>query len=218
MTQDGRQWDVGYLLEHLITHPIHHIIMNDIDAKFRKDNDAVFHMALNPLMHDLGMAYEPHPRERRSIATNHSFTSKVGRPATAGSASASAVNRRRFRLALEGPKRYPVSAPGDGMRLRALACPRELRICSLHPLHQRFCNLRPPTNTTVLEGSVDLRTGSHHKHSRTANAEHREVNEVRPLVDRHDVSVLRQECLAELSYAFGVRCQHRNRTAFSRNV
>jgi hypothetical protein len=62
VTQDGRQWDGGYMLEHLITHPIHHIIMNDIDAKFRKDNDAAFHMALDQLMHDLGMAYEPHPR------------------------------------------------------------------------------------------------------------------------------------------------------------
>lgn len=62
VTQDRRQWDVGYMLEHLITHPIHHVIMNDIDAKFGKDNNAVFHMALDQMMHDLGMAYGPHPR------------------------------------------------------------------------------------------------------------------------------------------------------------
>jgi hypothetical protein len=61
VTPDDR-WDVGYMLEHLITHPIHHVIMNDIDAKFGKDNNAVFHMALDQMMHDLGMAYEPHPR------------------------------------------------------------------------------------------------------------------------------------------------------------
>jgi hypothetical protein len=36
--------------------------MNDIDAKFGKDNNAVFHMALDQMMHDLGMAYGPHPR------------------------------------------------------------------------------------------------------------------------------------------------------------
>ncbi len=62
ITPSGRQWDVGYMLEHLITHPIHHVIMNDIDAKFGKDNNAVFHMALDQMMHDVGMAYEPHPR------------------------------------------------------------------------------------------------------------------------------------------------------------
>ncbi len=62
VTQDGRRWDVGYMLEHLITHPIHHVVMNDIDAKFGKDNNAVFHMALDQMMHDLGMAYLPHPR------------------------------------------------------------------------------------------------------------------------------------------------------------
>jgi hypothetical protein len=62
VTPSGRQWDVGYMLEHLITHPIHHVIMNDIDAKFGKDDNAVFHMALDQMMHDVGMAYEPHPR------------------------------------------------------------------------------------------------------------------------------------------------------------
>ena len=61
VTPDDR-WDVGYMLEHLITHPIHHVIMNDIDARFGRDNNAVFHMALDQMMHDLGMAYEPHPR------------------------------------------------------------------------------------------------------------------------------------------------------------
>jgi hypothetical protein len=61
VTPDDR-WDVGYMLEHLITHPIHHVIMNDIDAKFGKDDNAVFHIALDQMMHDLGMAYEPHPR------------------------------------------------------------------------------------------------------------------------------------------------------------
>jgi hypothetical protein len=36
--------------------------MNNIDAKFGKPDNAVFHMALDQMMHDLGMAYEPHAR------------------------------------------------------------------------------------------------------------------------------------------------------------
>jgi hypothetical protein len=55
----GNKWDVGYFLEHLITHPIHHAIMHDMDAKFGQENNANFHMVLDQMMHDLGVAYGP---------------------------------------------------------------------------------------------------------------------------------------------------------------
>lgn len=51
-TPSGK-WDVGYFLEHLITHPIHHEIMDDMDAKFGKAANAKFHVVLTQLMKDL---------------------------------------------------------------------------------------------------------------------------------------------------------------------
>ncbi len=51
-------WDVGYMLEHLITHPIHHVIMHDIDAKFGAKKNEVFHIVLSQMMDDLAIAYK----------------------------------------------------------------------------------------------------------------------------------------------------------------
>ena len=51
-------WDVGYMLEHLITHPIHHIIMHDIDAKFGARKNEVFHIVLSQMMDDLAISYQ----------------------------------------------------------------------------------------------------------------------------------------------------------------
>jgi len=51
-------WDVGYMLEHLITHPIHHVIMHDIDAKFGAQKNEVFHIVLSQMMDDLAVAYK----------------------------------------------------------------------------------------------------------------------------------------------------------------
>jgi len=50
-------WDVGYMLERLITHPIHHVIMHDIDAKFGAKKNGSFHMVLAQMMDDLAVAY-----------------------------------------------------------------------------------------------------------------------------------------------------------------
>ena len=51
-------WDVGYMLEHLITHRIHHAIMHDIDAKFGARRNEVFHIVLSQMMDDLAIAYK----------------------------------------------------------------------------------------------------------------------------------------------------------------
>lgn len=50
-------WDVGYMLEHLITHPIHHVIMGDIDKKFGSEDNGRFHIVLAQMMDDLAIAY-----------------------------------------------------------------------------------------------------------------------------------------------------------------
>ena len=58
---DRGTWDVGYMLERLITHPIHHVIMADIDAKFGSPTNGTFHMVLAQMMDDLAMAYRSAP-------------------------------------------------------------------------------------------------------------------------------------------------------------
>jgi hypothetical protein len=58
-TTPSGKWDVGYFLEHLITHPIHHEIMHDMDARFGQQENATFHMILEQMMHDVGVAYGP---------------------------------------------------------------------------------------------------------------------------------------------------------------
>ncbi len=56
-TSGSGKWDVGYMLEHLISHPIHHAIMRDLDAKFGAANNASFHEVLTQIMMDLAGAY-----------------------------------------------------------------------------------------------------------------------------------------------------------------
>ncbi len=56
MTPSGK-WDVGYMLEGLISHPIHHVVMQDIDAKFTPATNASFHVILTTAMQDLKAAY-----------------------------------------------------------------------------------------------------------------------------------------------------------------
>ena len=56
LTPSGK-WDVGYMLEGLISHPVHHVIMHDIDEKFTPSTNANFHIVLTTAMHDLKSAY-----------------------------------------------------------------------------------------------------------------------------------------------------------------
>lgn len=48
---DGR-YDVGYMIERLMTHPIHHVIMRDIDARFSPKVNAAFHIVLTRVIVD----------------------------------------------------------------------------------------------------------------------------------------------------------------------
>ncbi|MGH7728682.1 MAG: hypothetical protein ACREM2_07830 [Vulcanimicrobiaceae bacterium] len=50
-------WDVEYMLDHLVTHPIHVAVMNDIDAKYGRKADANYHAVLTQAMQDLKSAY-----------------------------------------------------------------------------------------------------------------------------------------------------------------
>jgi hypothetical protein len=56
MTQAGR-YDVGYMLEMLMSHQIHHDIMGDMDRKFSPPVNADFHIILTSVMHDVGRQY-----------------------------------------------------------------------------------------------------------------------------------------------------------------
>jgi len=56
ITPSGK-WDVGYMLETLISHPIHHVVMHDIDEKFTPATNANFHIVLTTAMQDLKSAY-----------------------------------------------------------------------------------------------------------------------------------------------------------------
>ncbi len=42
---DGR-YDVGYMLERMMTHPLHHTLMQDLDAVYGAKNNGVFHEML----------------------------------------------------------------------------------------------------------------------------------------------------------------------------
>jgi hypothetical protein len=55
------KWDVGYMLEHMISHTAHHAIMHDIDAKFGKSKNANFHIVLTQMMADLAKTYGAFP-------------------------------------------------------------------------------------------------------------------------------------------------------------
>lgn len=50
-------FNVEYMLDHLVSHPIHVQVMKDIDAKFGAKADATYHVALLQVMKDLKAAY-----------------------------------------------------------------------------------------------------------------------------------------------------------------
>ena len=56
VTPSGK-WDVGYMLEVLMSHQIHHDIMGDMDRKFTPPVNADFHVILTTVMHDMKNQY-----------------------------------------------------------------------------------------------------------------------------------------------------------------
>jgi hypothetical protein len=46
------KYDVGYMIERLMTHPIHHVIMRDIDARYDPYVNATFHIVLTKVVFD----------------------------------------------------------------------------------------------------------------------------------------------------------------------
>ena len=53
----ARRFDVGYMLEVLMSHQIHHNIMGDMDKTFTPPVNGDFHVTLTTLMHDLHREY-----------------------------------------------------------------------------------------------------------------------------------------------------------------
>jgi len=51
-------YDVEYMLDDLVTHPIHVQVMNDIDAKYGGPADGNYHAVLTQAMNDLKAAYK----------------------------------------------------------------------------------------------------------------------------------------------------------------
>jgi hypothetical protein len=54
---DGR-YDVEYMLDNLVSHPIHVQVMDDIDGKYSRTADANYHIVLTQAMTDLKAAYK----------------------------------------------------------------------------------------------------------------------------------------------------------------
>jgi hypothetical protein len=52
-----KQFDVEYMLDGLVTHPIHVAVMDDIDAKYGKAADGNYHAVLTQAMMDLKSVY-----------------------------------------------------------------------------------------------------------------------------------------------------------------
>lgn len=52
-TPPGKRFDVGYMLEAIMSHQIHHNIMGDMDRTFTPAANADFHVILTAVMHDL---------------------------------------------------------------------------------------------------------------------------------------------------------------------
>ena len=46
-------FDTEYMIDHLLSHPIHEQVMNDIDAKLGKRADAYYHAVFAVLISDL---------------------------------------------------------------------------------------------------------------------------------------------------------------------
>jgi len=57
VTKDGN-FDVEFMLDNLVSHPIHTKIMDDIDAKYGRTADQDYHMILTQAMKDLKAAYK----------------------------------------------------------------------------------------------------------------------------------------------------------------
>ena len=53
----SKGFDVEYMLDGLVTHPIHVAVMDDIDAKYGKPADANYHAVLTQAMTDLKAVY-----------------------------------------------------------------------------------------------------------------------------------------------------------------
>jgi hypothetical protein len=51
-------FNVEYMLDHLVSHPIHEKVMDDIDAKFGKKADATYHVVTLVVFQDLKKAYD----------------------------------------------------------------------------------------------------------------------------------------------------------------
>ncbi|MGH7708615.1 MAG: hypothetical protein ACREM6_11950 [Vulcanimicrobiaceae bacterium] len=51
------KFNVEYMLDGLVSHPIHVAVMNDIDAKFGRAADANYHVVLTQAMEDLKAVY-----------------------------------------------------------------------------------------------------------------------------------------------------------------
>ena len=57
VNKDTNKFDVEYMLDGLVTHPIHVAVMDDIDAKYGKPADANYHAVLTQAMTDLKSVY-----------------------------------------------------------------------------------------------------------------------------------------------------------------
>ncbi|TAM86814.1 hypothetical protein EPN42_12540 [bacterium] len=53
----GGSYNVEYMLDHLVSHPIHVRVMDDIDAKYGTKVDAEYHIILLQVMKDLKAVY-----------------------------------------------------------------------------------------------------------------------------------------------------------------
>ncbi len=51
------EFNAEYMLDHLVTHPVHMQVMTDIDAKYGAKADATYHIALLQVMKDLKAVY-----------------------------------------------------------------------------------------------------------------------------------------------------------------
>ncbi len=94
----GGKWDVGYMLEHMISHPVHHTIMRHIDTRYSPKQNAVFHVILSEMMHDLHAAYTATPAPVASAAPAPPVAPS---PSSAGAAAPSGA----------GPATQPQPAP-----------------------------------------------------------------------------------------------------------
>lgn len=50
-------YNVEYMLDHLVSHPIHDRVMDDIDAKYGKTTDGIYHAVTTVVFADLKKAY-----------------------------------------------------------------------------------------------------------------------------------------------------------------